>query len=104
MEKLIIPLIHFVLLAFLPLRRMRTSTDPRFGAACGQIVAVRRDAYESVGGHAEVAHRLHEAVALARLFRSRNLTTDLFDATDIIPLSNVSNGSGGVEWLREKCP
>ena len=42
MEKLIIPLIHFVLLGFLPLHRMRSGTDPRFAAACGQIVAVRR--------------------------------------------------------------
>ncbi|MDQ6938724.1 MAG: glycosyltransferase, partial [Verrucomicrobiota bacterium] len=37
MEKLIIPLIHFVLLGFLPLQRMRSGTDPRFAAACGQI-------------------------------------------------------------------
>ncbi len=82
LEKLIIPLIHFVLLSFLPLRRMRTSVDPRFGAACGQIVAVRRDAYNSVGGHAAVASRMHEAVALARTFRTHDFMTDLFDATD----------------------
>ncbi len=82
MEKLIIPLVHFVLLAFLPLRRMRASPDPRFGAACGQIVATRRDAYESAGGHAAIASRMHDAVALARSFRSHGLTTDLFDATD----------------------
>jgi hypothetical protein len=82
MELLIIPLIHFVLLAFLPLRRMRASTDPRFAAACGQILAVRRAAYEHAGGHAAIAGRLHDAVALARSFRSHGLTTDLFDATD----------------------
>jgi hypothetical protein len=64
------------------LRRMRTSTDPRFGAACGQIVVVRRDAYEAVGGHAAIADRLHDGVALARQFRSRGFATDLFDATD----------------------
>src|SRR5205807_846686 len=60
MEKLIVPLIHFVLLAFLPLPRMRTSTDPRFGAACGQIVGVRSDAYKTVRGHAAIADRLHD--------------------------------------------
>ena len=70
MEKLIVPLIHFVLLGFLPLRRMRTSTDPRFAAACGQILAVRRIDYERAGGHAAVADRLHDAVALARTMRA----------------------------------
>ncbi len=82
LEKLIIPLIHFVLLGFLPLHRMRARTDPRFAAACGQILAVRREAYEKAGGHAAIANRIHDAVALARAFRSHGLTTDLFDATD----------------------
>lgn len=82
LEKLLIPLIHFVLLAFLPLRRMRASTDPRYGAACGQIIAVQRQAYESTGGHGAIAGRIHDAVALTRNFRASGLTTDLFDATD----------------------
>ena len=81
-EKLIIPLIHFVLLGFLPLERMRKSTDPRFAAACGQILAVRRDAYERAGGHAAIANRIHDAVALTRTFRAHGFATDLFDATD----------------------
>ncbi len=81
-EKLIIPLIHFILLGFLPLERMRKSTDPRFAAACGQILAVRRDAYERTGGHAAIANRIHDAVALTRTFRAQGFTTDLFDATD----------------------
>lgn len=81
-EQLIIPLIHFVLLGFLPIWRMRAGSDVRFAAACGQIVAVRRDAYERSGGHTEIADRIHDAVALARTFRAHGLATDLFDATD----------------------
>jgi hypothetical protein len=81
-EKLIIPLIHFVLLGFLPVERMRRSTDPAFAAACGQILAVRRDAYERAGGHGAIAGRIHDAVALTRLLRSHGFSTDLFDATD----------------------
>lgn len=81
-EKLIIPLIHFVLLGFLPLERMRKSSDPRFAAACGQILAVRREAYDPVGGHTTIANRIHDAVALTRTFRAHGFATDLFDATD----------------------
>lgn len=82
MEKLIVPLIQFVLLGFLSLDRMRHSTDPKFSAACGQIIAVKRDAYEDIGGHAGIAGTLHDGLRLARLFRSRGHATDLFDATD----------------------
>jgi hypothetical protein len=39
-------------------------------AANGQYILVRRDAYESVGGHAAVADRILEDVALARAFRA----------------------------------
>jgi hypothetical protein len=81
-EKLIIPLIHFILLGFLPLERMRKSTDPRFAAACGQILAVRREAYDRAGGHAAIANRIHDAVALTRTLRAQGFATDLFDATD----------------------
>jgi len=81
-EKLIIPLIHFVLLGFLPLWRMRKSTDLRFAAACGQILAVRHEAYARAGGHAAIANHIHDAVALTRSFRARGFATDLFDATD----------------------
>ena len=81
-EKLIIPLIHFVLLGFLPLERMRKSTDPRFAAACGQILAVRREAYDRIGGHSTIANRIHDAVALTRTFRAHGFASDLFDATD----------------------
>jgi hypothetical protein len=81
-EKLIIPLIHFVLLGFLPIERMRKSTDPRFAAACGQILAVRREAYDRIGGHTTIASRIHDAVALTRTFRAHGFKTDLFDGTD----------------------
>jgi glycosyltransferase involved in cell wall biosynthesis len=82
MEKLIVPLIHFVLLGFLPMKRMRANTDPRFAAACGQIIAVRHDAYQDAGGHAAIAASLHDGLMLARRFRVRGCKTDLFDATN----------------------
>ncbi len=81
-EKLIIPLIHFVLLGFLPIDRMRAGTDPRFAAACGQILAIRREAYAQTGGYSAVADHIHDAVALTRSFRDLGFATDLFDATD----------------------
>jgi hypothetical protein len=81
-EKLIVPLIHFILLGFLPLQRMRAGTDPRFAAACGQILAVHGEAYATAGGHAAIAGRIHDAVALTRTFRAYGYATDLFDATD----------------------
>lgn len=82
-EALVIPLIHVLLLGYLPMLGMRRSGDPRFGAACGQLIAVRREAYERAGGHTAIAASLHDGVTLPRAFRRAGQGTDLFDATGL---------------------
>lgn len=82
-EQLIIPLIHLVLLGFLPFWEMRRNRLPALGAACGQMVAVKAGAYWIVDGHRAVKHRLHDATALAAHFRRNGYLTDLFDATPL---------------------
>jgi hypothetical protein len=83
LERLVIPLIHFVLLGFLPLARMRASTRPALSAGCGQLFMARRDAYESMGGHASIRASLHDGLTLPRAFRAAGLRTDLCDATEV---------------------
>ena len=80
-ERLIVPLIHFVLLGFLPLLAMRRSVHPSFGVACGQLMIVERDAYFAAGGHRAVASQIHDGMALARLLRRVGFRTELADFT-----------------------
>jgi len=82
-EKLLIPLMHVVLLGFLPLDQMRASRKPEFGAGCGQLFIARRQAYFAADGHRAIKSSRHDGLKLPRAFRSANLVTDLFDATDI---------------------
>lgn len=82
-EKLVVPLIHFVLLGFLPLAAMRYSGRTWFGVACGQLLAVERDAYIESGGHMAVADKIHDAMALARSLRAHGTTTELADFDSI---------------------
>ncbi len=83
LERLLIPLIHFVLLGFLPVARMRRSLHPAYGAGCGQLFLARREAYEKAGGHAAIHGSIHDGVDLPRAFRRAGHATDLFDATDV---------------------
>jgi glycosyltransferase involved in cell wall biosynthesis len=68
-ERLLVPLIDEVLLAFLPHVLLRL---PVTGAATanGQLLAFRRAAYRTLGGHASVAGKLVEDVAMARRVRA----------------------------------
>jgi hypothetical protein len=82
-ERLVLPLMHFILLGFLPLGRMRGSRHPAYGVGCGQLFIARREAYERAGGHGAIRRSLHDGVTLPRAFRSAGLKTDLFDATPV---------------------
>lgn len=83
LEKLLIPLIHFVLLGYLPVDRMRSTTDPAFAAGCGQLLVARKHAYEVSGGHAAIRYTMHDGIKLPAAFRKAGFKTDLFDATQI---------------------
>ncbi len=82
-ERLLIPLIHFILLGFLPMHAMRRTRSPSMSAGCGQLFIARRDAYNQCGGHAMLRDSLHDGLKLPRVFREAGFATDLFDATDL---------------------
>ena len=82
-ERLVVPWIHVMLLGYLPMSRMRRSTAPAYGAACGQWIVARRAAYVEVGGHASVPLSRHEGTSLPRVFRAHGWKTDVFDGGDL---------------------
>ncbi|MFM9024536.1 MAG: glycosyltransferase, partial [Planctomycetaceae bacterium] len=81
LDWLLLPLIHFILLGFLPLARSRKDATPGMAAGCGQFFVTRRDAYGRAGGHAAIRASLHDGVMLPRAYRRAGLRTDVFDAT-----------------------
>lgn len=82
-ERLVIPLIHFLLLGYLPMVGMRYSRHPAFGVGCGQIFLTRRQAYDTAGGHLVIAASRHDGIALPRAYRRAGQRTDLVDLTDL---------------------
>ena len=83
LERLLLPLIHFVLLGFLPIFKMRSSKSPAYAAGCGQLMVARREAYARAGGHGAIRASRHDGIQLPRAFRRAGLRTDLFDATEV---------------------
>ena len=83
MERMLIPLIHFILLGFLPISSMRRTSLPSLSAGCGQLFVARRSSYFRAGGHAAIRASRHDGIKLPRVFRSRGFRNDLFDPTDL---------------------
>lgn len=83
LERLLLPLIHFVLLGFLPVARMRSSVDPALAAGCGQFLMAWKEDYFFTGGHSQIKETMHDGLLLPRLFRHHGYRTDLADLTPL---------------------
>lgn len=83
-EKTIVPLIHFLLLSYLPMVLMRRTLAPSASAGVGQFLLARKDAYVASGGHAALPGTMHDGVKMPRAFRRAGFRTDLFDGTDVV--------------------
>lgn len=64
--RIIVPLMNWLLLSFLPLRKVYTSSNISFSAANGQFIMIDKNVYEEIGGHESVKERVVEDMELIR--------------------------------------
>lgn len=92
-ERLLLPMMHFLLLGFLPIDSMRKYFAPSLGAGCGQIFVATFSGYRKAGGHAAIRSSRHDGIALPKAFRRARLKTDLCDATSVAVCRMYRNAS-----------
>lgn len=63
---IVIPVMNWLLLNFLPLRQVFQSDSPKFVAANGQFILFSKETYQKTGGHATVKGMVVEDMELAR--------------------------------------
>jgi chlorobactene glucosyltransferase len=80
-ERLIVPIMYFSLMAFLPLPLAYRLRSPVFSAANGQFMLFRRAAYDKIGGYAAINFHGTDDLALVRLAKINNLTWRMADGT-----------------------
>jgi chlorobactene glucosyltransferase len=83
-EKLVIPLLHFILFAFLPLPLVHASRKKLFAMGNGQFLLFRRAAYEAIGGHTAVRDALVEDIGLGRRIKERGFRLRIADGSAIV--------------------
>lgn len=83
LECWLIPLMHVILLGYLPLERMRRSRHPAYAAGCGQLFLTRQAEYQLAGTHRAIAASRHDGLKLPAAYRRAGLATDLADGTEL---------------------
>jgi chlorobactene glucosyltransferase len=83
-ERLVVPLMSFALLAYLPVVWVHGFPQKQAAAANGQCLLFRRAAYDACGGHQRVRQSLIEDVALAQNVKAAGFTLRLADGAGLI--------------------
>ncbi len=83
LERWLIPLMHVILLGYLPIDRMRGSRHPAYAAGCGQLFLTVRSAYQSAGTHQAIRWSRHDGLKLPAAYRRAGLATDVVDGTNL---------------------
>jgi glycosyltransferase involved in cell wall biosynthesis len=105
LEWLLLPLVHFVLLAYLPIAGMRFFPHvPGFAAGCGQFLMVRRHAYQGSGGHAKIRTTMHDGLLLPQLLRKHGFRTDVADITNLATCRMYHNAREVWNGLAKNAP
>lgn len=83
-ERLVVPLMAFAILSYLPILPVHYNNWPAFAAANGQCLLFRRVAYAQIGGHTAVRSNVIEDVALAQQIKTSKLRLRLADGNRLI--------------------
>ena len=95
-ERVLMPLMHLAYVAWLPLPLVEHTRDPRFLAANGQVLAMRRRTLERLGGWSAVRSELVDDMAIGRLAKRSGLRVRFADGH---ALAETRMYAGGVEVI-----
>jgi len=94
-ERVVLPILQFLIVTLLPIRQVWESPAPALRAACGQFLLFRRASYRRVGGHAAISGSFHDGLQLARRIKTAGGKVYLFDASDLLRCRMYEGGRSG---------
>jgi len=95
-EKLVVPMVYFILMCYLPLRLVRTSRNPAFSFANGQFILFRKAMYEGINGHEAVKGNIVEDVWLCMAVKKAGGIVAAFNGRDSVSCRMYRNA--GEVW------
>jgi len=78
-ERLIVPLLYWSFMAFVPLRLAYQLKTPALSMAIGQFILIRRKALEMIGGFESIRNHPADDLAMVRRAKSSGLKWKIFD-------------------------
>ena len=96
-ERMVVPLMHFLLLNLLPLRLVRLSGNPSFSAASGQFMMFDTDNYKENQWHEQVKLKVVEDIEIMKLIKVNGYKAEALLANGYIHCRMYRSFSESVE-------
>lgn len=93
-ERLLMPLLNFVVFTLFPAPISRLRNGASLGLAHGACILANRDTYRKIGGHSLVKDQLFEDTSLARAWRAHGENSQVIDGRFAVSVRMYSNLSG----------
>lgn len=93
-ERLLMPLLNFVVFSLFPAPISRRRKGASLGLAHGACILAERHTYEKLGGHELVKDRLFEDTALARVWRERSENSQVVDGREVAAVHMYEDFTG----------
>ncbi|RCW73135.1 glycosyltransferase [Saliterribacillus persicus] len=77
LEKLLVPMMMFVIYCHLPIKLVQTSKNKAFSAAHGGFIAIKKSSYHKIGGHAAIKAEMVDDMALMKRVKQYGLPATL---------------------------
>ncbi|MCS6777821.1 MAG: glycosyltransferase [Chloroherpetonaceae bacterium] len=91
-ERAAMPMLHFLITTFLPIRLVWLTPFPQLVAACGQVELFHAETYRKIGGHASIPLSFHDGLQLARRVKAAGHTVRLLDVSPLIACRMYDGG------------
>lgn len=92
-EKIVIPLLYFAVMAFLPVPLVEKSKRKEFSMGNGQFLLFKRNCYDLIGGHQSLKNRIVEDVWISRRVKEFGQKLIFADGTDLMRCRMYNNFS-----------
>jgi glycosyltransferase involved in cell wall biosynthesis len=96
-EKIVVPLMHYILINLLPIRLVYLSKNPAFAAASGQFMLFDAAVYRQQRWHQQVQHKIVEDVEIMRLVKTEGLKGEALLANGMISCRMYTGYSDAVD-------
>jgi len=90
-EMLMVPVMNWAMMCFMPLPLAHVRRRFMLSAACGQYMAFTRDSYKACGGHDAIKDKVLDDSELAKSVKSAGMRALLYDATDQVSCRMYTN-------------